>query len=61
VSENEPENGTLEDIKRLLMVLLLKLGSTSDEIAVALNVTPGRVRQLLPTKKVKKIIKSIGE
>lgn len=58
-----PANGNepLEDIKRLLIVLLLKLGSTSDEIAVALNVTPGRVRQMLPTSKVKKIVKSTEE
>ena len=59
--EKAAENETLEDIKRLLIVLLLKLGSTSDEIAVALNVTPGRVRQVLPTSKIKKIVKSLEE
>lgn len=61
MSEQEPENETLEDIKRLLIVLLVKLGSTSDEIALALGVTPGRVRQLLPTSKIKKIVKSSEE
>jgi DNA-directed RNA polymerase specialized sigma subunit len=45
----------LEEIKRLLMVLLFKLGSTSDEIAIALNVNSSRVRQIMPTKKIEKI------
>ena len=45
----------LEEIKRLLMVLLLKLGSTSDEIALALNVDASRVRQMMPPKKIGRI------
>jgi len=52
------DNGSLEDIKRLLIVLLLKLGSTSEEIALALNLHSGRVRKMLPTRKIKKIVKS---
>jgi hypothetical protein len=44
----------LQDMKRLLMVLLLKLGSTSNELAYALKVHPSRIRQLLPVKKIKK-------
>ncbi len=52
------DNGSLEDIKRLLIVLLLKLGSTSEEIALALNLHPSRVRKMLPTRKIKKIVKS---
>lgn len=52
------DNGSLEDIKRLLIVLLLKLGSTSEEIGLALNLHPGRVRKMLSTRKIKKIVKS---
>ena len=48
----------LEDIKRLLIVLLLKLGATSDEIALALEVDSSRVRKMLPMKKIKKIAKA---
>lgn len=45
----------LEAIKRLLILLLLKLGSTSDEIGIALGVDDSRVRQLVPSRKIKKI------
>ena len=45
----------LEAIKRLLILLLLKLGSTSDEIGTALGVHHSRVRQLVPSGKVKRI------
>jgi len=45
----------VEAVKRLLILLLVKLGSTSDEISAALGVHPSRVRQLVPTSKVKKI------
>ena len=52
----------LEAVKRLLMVLLLKLGASPDEIAVALNVSGRRVRQVMPVGKVKKIaLSSIKE
>lgn len=50
----------LEEIKRLLMVLLLKLGSTSDEIGIALQVDSSRVRQMIPTSKIEKIINDRG-
>ena len=45
----------LEAIKRLLILLLVKLGATSEEIGVALGLSPQRVRQLVATAKVKKI------
>lgn len=45
----------LEAIKRLLMLLLVKLGSTSDEIGTALAMHPSRVRQLVPTGKIKNL------
>lgn len=46
----------LEDVKRLLMVLLLKLGSTSDEIGIALQIDSSSVRHMIPTSKIEKII-----
>jgi hypothetical protein len=46
----------LEDIRRLLVLLLMKLGSPSEEIALALNVDSSAVRKLIPGRKVKKII-----
>lgn len=52
------ENHSTEDlqaIKRLLVVLVLKVGAASDEIGVALNMHPGAVRKMIPVSKVKKI------
>ncbi len=51
---NEPA----EDIKRLLILLLLKLGSTSEEIALALQVDSSAVRRMLPARQIKKLIKT---
>ncbi len=45
----------LEGIKRLLILLLVKLGATSQEIGGALKVDGSAVRRLVPTGKVKKI------
>lgn len=46
----------LEDIKRLLMLLLLKLDTTSEEIGMALNIDSSAVRRSMPTKRIKKIL-----
>ena len=46
----------LEDIKQLLVLLLMKLGAPSDEIALALQVDSSAVRRLIPGRKVKKIV-----
>jgi DNA-binding CsgD family transcriptional regulator len=43
----------LQDIKRLLIVLLVKLGATSEEIGLALGIHPGAVRKSLPIGKIK--------
>lgn len=45
----------LEDMKRLLIALLLKLGATSQEIGLALGVTDAAVRKMLPVKKFAKV------
>lgn len=45
----------LQAIKRLLLLLLLRFGATSDEIAPALGMHPGSARKLLRSRKVKKL------
>lgn len=54
-------NDVQEDVKRLLILLLLKLGSTSDEIGSALNVDSSVIRKMMPSRKVKKLVKSSEE
>jgi DNA-binding MarR family transcriptional regulator len=44
----------LEDIKRLLIALLLKLGASSEEIGAALTVDSSMVRRMIPAKSIKK-------
>lgn len=45
----------IESVNRLLILLLLKLGATSDEIGQALDVDSSFVRKLLSVRSVKKI------
>jgi hypothetical protein len=45
----------LEDIKRLLILLLAKLGSSSEEIALALKTDPSAIRKTFPMRKIKQI------
>ncbi len=45
----------LKDIKRLLIVLLLKLGASSQEISVALGVESSAVRKMFSMKSIKKL------
>ena len=44
-----------EGIKRLLILLLLKIGTPSDEIGLALDIDPSVVRRVFPAKKIQKI------
>ena len=44
----------LQDIKRLLMVLLLKIGATPNDLGYALGVHPSRISQMLPVRKIGK-------
>jgi hypothetical protein len=46
----------LSDIKRLMVLLLLKLGSTSEEIGLALQLDASAVRRMIPARQVKKIV-----
>ena len=45
----------LEGIKRLLILLLIKLVSSSEEIGAALSVDSSLIRRLVPTRKVRKL------
>lgn len=45
----------LESIKKLLLLLLIKLGTTSEEIGAALGMHPGSVRKLISGRKIKKL------
>jgi hypothetical protein len=45
----------LDQVKRLLMLLLVRLGTSSEEIGLALGVSDRRVRQLVPISKIKKL------
>jgi hypothetical protein len=45
----------IESIRRLLMLLLLKLGATSEEIGAALGIDSSGVRKIFPIRSIKKI------
>lgn len=45
----------LESIKRLLILLLLKLGSTSQEVGDALGVDPSLIRKMMSVRNIKKV------
>ena len=46
----------IESVKRLLvLLLLLKLGATSEEIGTGLGVDSSAVRRMVPVKRVKRI------
>jgi hypothetical protein len=46
----------VRDVKKLLMLLLAKLGSESDEIADTLGIGSSTVRTIIKFRKVKKIL-----
>ncbi len=45
----------LENIKRLLIAVLLKLGASSQEIGLALGLDSSAIRKIVPVKKISKI------
>jgi DNA-directed RNA polymerase specialized sigma subunit len=55
VSESKAVVEELQAVKKLLIALLVKLGSTSEEIGDVLDIDASRVRQLVPITKIKKI------
>ncbi|HAF23509.1 MAG TPA: hypothetical protein DCK93_11480 [Blastocatellia bacterium] len=50
----EKDAKDLKSIKRLLILLLVKLGASSPEIGGALGIDESVVRRLVPARKVKK-------
>ena len=53
--QNEKLLREVESIKKLLILLLAKLGSDSDEIAMALGTDSSGVRKIISMRKVQKI------
>ena len=45
----------LQSIERLLVLLLMKLGSSSEEIGAALGVDSSAVRKMVPARKVARL------
>lgn len=45
----------IESVKRLLILLLLKLGATSEEIGAALRIDSSGIRKIFPIRSIKKI------
>jgi|GraSoiStandDraft_14_1057315.scaffolds.fasta_scaffold39857_3 hypothetical protein len=44
-----------EGVKRLLILLLLKIGTPSREIGMALNINSSIVRRMFPGKEIRRI------
>ena len=44
-----------EGVKRLLILLLMKLGTSSKEIGMALNINSSVVRRMFPGKEIRRI------
>ena len=56
-SNRDPKDGVLQElnqIKRLLAVLLLKAGTTQSEVAAALEMDPGDLSRMLPARQFKR-------
>lgn len=51
----EKELRELENIKHLLILLLIKLGTHSEEIGLALKIDASGVRKMFPMRKIKTI------
>jgi hypothetical protein len=51
----EKDQKEQEAVKRLLILLLYKLGSSSDEIGGALGVDSSVVRKMFPSRDIKRI------
>jgi hypothetical protein len=55
ISPKQTQFDELEDIKKLLILLLLKMGTPQKEIAVFLKVDQGNFSRMYPARKIKKI------
>jgi len=55
IEMTDNKNRDLELLKRLLILMLIKLGATPDELAIALEVHPSRISQLFPIRKISRL------
>lgn len=44
----------IESVKKLLVLYLIKMGATSDEIGLALGVDSSAIRKMIPSREIKK-------
>lgn len=51
---DDPTLKELRQVKSLLILLLLKLGTTSDELDIAVGMGAGNIRTMFPIRKIKK-------
>lgn len=56
MEQTDPSASQIEDLKRLIILLLAKLGSDSAEIAMALKIDSSGVRKMIQMRKVKKLV-----
>lgn len=51
----------LESIKKLLILFLFKMGTTSDEIGTALSIDSSAIRRMVPSREIKKFKFASGQ
>ena len=49
------KNNELESVRRLLILLALKLGATSQELGTALGIDSSGIRKIINVRKIKKV------
>lgn len=54
MSKEEPALKELQSIKKLLVLLAIKSGATSEEIGQAIEVDSSTIRKMFPMKRTKK-------
>jgi hypothetical protein len=52
--EIDPAVRELQNVKKLLMLLLIKCGATSDEVNLAVGMGASEIRRAFPIKKIAK-------
>jgi len=45
----------VKEVKRLLILLLMKMGATSQEIGAALGIDSSAIRKMIPVRSIKRI------
>jgi hypothetical protein len=57
----DPMVKELRHVKSLLMLLLLKLGTTSEELDIAVGMGASNIRTAFPIRKIKKLTMNLPE